>query len=67
MMEVNTSRMINLNGTNFVGSLMYAMICNKQDIAHAVGTISHVNSRKSISSYLINFARGVVTWQSKLQ
>ncbi|KAL5842405.1 hypothetical protein ACOSQ3_013008 [Xanthoceras sorbifolium] len=98
-----------------VGSLMYAMVCTRPDIAHAVGVVSRflsnpgkehwtavkwifrylrgtskmclrfgetnhvlvgytdadmagdVDSRKSTSGYLITFAGGAVSWQSKLQ
>ncbi|XP_075492611.1 LOW QUALITY PROTEIN: zinc finger protein GAI-ASSOCIATED FACTOR 1-like [Primulina tabacum] len=98
-----------------VGSLMYAMVCTRPDLAHSVGVVSRflsksgkehwaavkwifrylrgtskhrlsfggsrlelvgytnadmagdVDSRKSTSGYLITFAGGAVSWQSKLQ
>ena len=98
-----------------VGSLIYAMVCTRPDIAHAVSTVSRfmsnperphweavkwilrylqgstniklcfgssepvlvaytdadmagdVDNRKSISGYLITYAGGAVSWQSKLQ
>ena len=98
-----------------VGSLMYAMVCTRSDIAHAVGVVSRflsnpgkehweavkwilrylrgtsrmclcfgsgepkldgytdsdmagdVDTRKSISGFLMTFAGGAVSWQSKLQ
>ncbi|KAM7516588.1 hypothetical protein LguiA_006171 [Lonicera macranthoides] len=98
-----------------VGSLMYAMVCTKPDITHAVGVVSRflsnpgrdhwnavkwimrylrgtstlrlsfgngepvlvgytdadlggdVDTRKSTSGYLITFAGGAVSWQSRLQ
>ena len=98
-----------------VGSLMYAMVCTRPDIAYAVGVVSGFmsnpgeahwavvkwilrylrdtsklflcfgngdpvlqgygdadyagdrDSRKSTSGYLVTFAGGVVSWQSKLQ
>ncbi|KAJ4721959.1 Retrovirus-related Pol polyprotein from transposon TNT 1-94 [Melia azedarach] len=98
-----------------VGSLMYAMVCTRPDIAYAVGMVSRflsnpgkehwdgvkwimrylcgtsdlklsfgenepvlvgftdadlagdIDSRKSTSGYLINFAGGAVSWQSRLQ
>ena len=98
-----------------VGSLMYAMVCTRPDIAHAVGVVSRflsnlgkehwaamkwilrylrgtsrvclcfgsgepilegytdsdmvgdVDSRKSTSGFLMTFAGGAVSWQSKLQ
>ena len=97
-----------------VGSLMYAMVCTRPDIAHAVGVVTRfltnpeklhweamkwilrylrgtssvclcfgsgepmldgytysnmagdVEYRKSISRFLMTFAMGVVSWQSKL-
>jgi len=100
---------------SMVGSLMYAMVCTRPDIAHVVGTISRflsnlgkehwnamkwilrylhgivdmrlcfdgdkptlvgysdldmargIDSRRFTSGYLIKFAGGIVTWQSKLQ
>ena len=98
-----------------VGSLMYAMVCTRPDITHAVGVVSRflsnpgrehwnavkwimrylrgtsklrlsfgsgepvlvgytdadlagdVDTRKSTSGYLITFAGGAVSWQSRLQ
>ncbi|PHT85374.1 hypothetical protein T459_07480 [Capsicum annuum] len=98
-----------------VGSLMYAMVCTRSDIAHVVGVVSHffsnpgrehwnvvkwimrylcgtssmslcfgigkpslcdytdsdmagdVDTRKSTSRYLVTFAGGDVSWQSRLQ
>jgi transposase InsO family protein len=98
-----------------VGSLMYAMVCTRPDIAHAISTVSRfvsnpgrphweavkwilrylrgstklklcfggskpvlvaytdsdmagdVGSRKSTSGYLVTYAGGAVSWQSKLQ
>ena len=98
-----------------VGSLMYAMVCTRPDIAFAVGAVSRflsnpgnehwnavkwilrylkgtakcclcfgkgnlmltgysdadmagdVDSRKSTSGYLITFAGGAISWQSRLQ
>ncbi|KAA0047571.1 Retrovirus-related Pol polyprotein from transposon TNT 1-94 [Cucumis melo var. makuwa] len=68
-----------------VGSLMYAMVCTRLDIAHAVGVLTFgdgkpvligytdsdmagdIDSRKSTSGYLMTFAGGAVSWQSRLQ
>ena len=98
-----------------VGSLMYAMVCTRPDIAYAVGVVSRflsnpgkehweavkwilkylrgtsslclcfgsdksplvgytdadmagdVDHRKSTSGYLLTFAGGAISWQSKLQ
>ncbi|CAL9011601.1 unnamed protein product, partial [Prunus brigantina] len=56
-----------------VGSMMYAMICTRPDITHAVGVVSrflskpgreHWNAVKWILKYLRG---GAVSWQSKLQ
>ena len=100
--------------TSAIGSLMYAMICTRPDIAHAVGVVSwfltnpgkehweamkwilrylrgtskvcmcfgngehmldgytdsdmagDVDSRKSISGFMMTFAGGAVSWKSKL-
>ena len=100
---------------SIVGSLMYAMVCMRPDIAQVVGTVSQflsnpsrehwnavkwilrylhgivdiklcfrgdkpnlveysdsdmagdIDSKKSTSSYLINFAEAAVAWQSRLQ
>uniref|UniRef100_A0A2N9I3V5 CCHC-type domain-containing protein n=1 Tax=Fagus sylvatica TaxID=28930 RepID=A0A2N9I3V5_FAGSY len=66
-----------------VGSLMYAMVCTRPDIAHVVGVVSSskpvlegytdadmagdLDGRKSTSGFLFTFAGGAVSWQSKLQ
>ena len=98
-----------------IGSLMYAMVCTRPDLAHAVGVVSRFlsnpgrkhwaavkwifrylrgtsklclcygngecvldgftdadmagdfDSRKSTSGYLITYAGGAVSWQSRLQ
>ncbi|CAJ2642124.1 unnamed protein product [Trifolium pratense] len=72
-----------------VGSLMYAMVCTRPDIAHAVGVVSRflsnpgadpvldgytdadmacdLDCRKSTSGYMMTFAGGAVSWQSRLQ
>ncbi|PKI73919.1 hypothetical protein CRG98_005683 [Punica granatum] len=87
-----------------VGSLMYAMVCTRPNIAHSVGVhwnavkwilrylrgtskvclhfgtdkpelvgytntdiAGDIDSRKSTSGYLMTFAGGAISWQSKLQ
>ncbi|GJX46901.1 hypothetical protein Tco_0272091, partial [Tanacetum coccineum] len=58
---------------------MYAMVCTRPDLAHAVGVVSRFLSNpdsdlagnkdnmKSTSGYLMTFAGGAVSWQSRLQ
>lgn len=108
-------RMKNVPYASAVGSLMYAMVCTRPDIAHAVGLVSRflsnpgrehwnavkwimrylkgtvdmklgfgddkavlvgysdsdmagdIDSRKSTSGYMVTFAGGAVSWQSRLQ
>ncbi|GJY11344.1 retrovirus-related pol polyprotein from transposon TNT 1-94 [Tanacetum coccineum] len=65
-----------------VGSLMFAMICTRPDIAHAVGVVSrymakpgYVDSNyvgdlegsKSTTGYVFTLSGGTVSWVSKLQ
>ncbi|WVZ07206.1 hypothetical protein V8G54_020552 [Vigna mungo] len=61
-----------------VGSLMYAMVCTRLDIAHVVGDkptlvgysnsdmAGDIDSRKSTSGYLIQFAGGVKKFLQEL-
>lgn len=113
--EKKKSEMEKIPYSSAVGSLMYAMVCTRPDLAHAVGVVSRflsnpgkehwaavkwifrylrgtsklclcfgddkpvlvgytdadmagdIDSRKSTSGYLITFAGGAVSWQSKLQ
>ncbi|PKI62641.1 hypothetical protein CRG98_016912 [Punica granatum] len=64
--------------SSVVGSLMYAMVCIRPDIAHSVGVpelvgytdadmARDIDSRKSTSGYLMTFAGGAISWQSRLQ
>ncbi|GJY89530.1 retrovirus-related pol polyprotein from transposon TNT 1-94 [Tanacetum coccineum] len=57
-----------------VGSLMFAMICTRQDIAHAVG-VGYVDSdyagdldgSKSTTGYVFTLSGETVSWVSKMQ
>ncbi|XP_070029435.1 secreted RxLR effector protein 161-like [Nicotiana sylvestris] len=64
-----------------VGSLIYAMVCTRPDIAHAVGVVSRymsdpgkehweggdLDSRKSTMGYVFTFGGTAVSWMSRLQ
>eukprot|EP00253_Pinus_taeda_P028794 PITA_28794 len=60
-----------------VSSLMYAMVCTRPNIAHAVGVLSkfmskpdwagYLDQRRSTSGYVFNLFRGAVSWMSKKQ
>ena len=113
--EKDKQEMTSIPYSSAVGSLMYAMVCTRPDIAHAVGVVSRFlsnpgkdhweavkwilrylrgtsrlclcfgsgepvldgytdadmagdcDSRKSTSGFLMTFAGGAVSWQSRLQ
>ncbi|KAI4305960.1 hypothetical protein L6164_029285 [Bauhinia variegata] len=48
-----------------VGSLMYAMVCTRPDIAHEVGVVSRFLSNPGREHW--NAVKGAIAWQSKLQ
>ncbi|KAE8694589.1 hypothetical protein F3Y22_tig00110777pilonHSYRG00051 [Hibiscus syriacus] len=55
-----------------VGSLMFAMICTRPDIAQAVGVVNSdyagdLDKSKSTTGYVFKVAGGAVSWVSKLQ
>eukprot|EP00253_Pinus_taeda_P003588 PITA_03588 len=63
---------------NIVGCLMYAMVCTRPDISHAVGVVSRymqirvkntgdLDKRRSTSGYVFTLAGGAISWMSKLQ
>ncbi|GKA27191.1 retrovirus-related pol polyprotein from transposon TNT 1-94 [Tanacetum coccineum] len=75
----NIEKMDRVPYASAVGSLMYAMVCTRPDLAHAVGVVSRFLSNpdsdlagnkdnmKSTSGYSMTFAGGAVSWQSRLQ
>ncbi|GJR20718.1 putative RNA-directed DNA polymerase [Tanacetum coccineum] len=77
--KVNIKKMDKVPYASAVGSLMYAMVCTRLDLAHVVGVVSRFLSNpdsdmagnkdnmKSTSGYLMTFAGGAVSWQSRLQ
>ncbi|XP_040870198.1 secreted RxLR effector protein 161-like [Glycine max] len=61
-----------------VGSLMYAQVCTRPDIAFAVGVLGRYQSdpllttrklqrRKSTSGYVFMLAGGAISWRSATQ
>nr|GEY24136.1 reverse transcriptase domain-containing protein [Tanacetum cinerariifolium] len=92
--EKNIEKMDRVPYALAVGSLMYAMVCTRPDLAHAVGVVSrflsnpgitfgngkpmlvgytdsdlagYKDNMKSTSGYLMTFAGGAISWQSRLQ
>ncbi|GKV11817.1 hypothetical protein SLEP1_g23036 [Rubroshorea leprosula] len=72
--------MKNVPYASAVGSLMYAMVCTRPDIAHAVGVHESLlngysdadfggdlDSRKSTSGYFMLYVGGAISWKSRLQ
>ncbi|GJY74723.1 retrovirus-related pol polyprotein from transposon TNT 1-94 [Tanacetum coccineum] len=55
--KVNIEKMDRVPYASAVGSLMYAMVCTRPDLAHAVGVVSRFLSNPG----------GAVSWQSRLQ
>uniref|UniRef100_A0A3Q7GWB6 Reverse transcriptase Ty1/copia-type domain-containing protein n=1 Tax=Solanum lycopersicum TaxID=4081 RepID=A0A3Q7GWB6_SOLLC len=56
-----------------MGSLMYAMVCTRPDIAHAIGVVSRFlenpgKEHREAVKWILGYLRGgAVSWQSKLQ
>eukprot|EP00253_Pinus_taeda_P019115 PITA_19115 len=55
-----------------VGSLMFAMVCTRLDIAYSVGVVNanmarDMDTTKSTTGYLYTFAGATVSWVSRLQ
>ncbi|KAM1059151.1 hypothetical protein ACFX2B_023715 [Malus domestica] len=76
-------QMKNIPYANLVGSLMYAMVCSRPDIAHAVGMVSRyihnpvdyvdsdyagdLDGRKFTTGYVFTMAKWPICWSSILQ
>ncbi|KAH9647635.1 hypothetical protein KPL70_025262 [Citrus sinensis] len=76
--EAERKEMSRVPYASAVGSLMFAMICIRPDIAQAVGAFTvrgyvdsdfagDLDKRKSITGYVFVLSRTVVSWVSKLQ
>ncbi|RVW84432.1 Retrovirus-related Pol polyprotein from transposon TNT 1-94 [Vitis vinifera] len=59
-----------------IGSLMYAMVCTRSDITHAVGVVSRfmnvnfagdIDSRKSTTGFVFTLGGTAISWASNLQ
>ncbi|KAH9753275.1 hypothetical protein KPL71_015010 [Citrus sinensis] len=60
-----------------VGSIMYAMVCTRPDLAHGVGVISRFmgnpdyavdkDRRRSITGFMFTMYGGAISWKSSLQ
>ncbi|GKV32746.1 hypothetical protein SLEP1_g41331 [Rubroshorea leprosula] len=65
--------MKNVPYASAVGSLMYAMVCTRPDIAHAVGVVSRFLSNPgkqhwAAVKWIFRYLRGgAISWKSKLQ
>eukprot|EP00253_Pinus_taeda_P016645 PITA_16645 len=59
---------------NVLGCLMYAMVCTRPNISHAVRVVSRymanlgdLDKRRSTSWYVFTLVGGAISWMSKLQ
>jgi hypothetical protein len=52
---------------SMVGSLMYAALGTRPDIAYCVTILSNTSSRKSIGGYFFQTNKASVSWQAKSQ
>ncbi|GJY79999.1 retrovirus-related pol polyprotein from transposon TNT 1-94 [Tanacetum coccineum] len=56
-----------------IGSVMYAMVCTRPDIAHAMGVVSRIisggclDSDKSTTRYVFTVGGTLVRWMSRIQ
>ncbi|KAE8694473.1 hypothetical protein F3Y22_tig00110783pilonHSYRG00316 [Hibiscus syriacus] len=62
-MEEERAHMVKVSYASAIGSLMYAMVCTRPDIAQAVGAVS----RRSTTGYVYTLGGTAVSWVSQLQ
>ncbi|KAH9316784.1 hypothetical protein KI387_044022 [Taxus chinensis] len=79
MTEQERNQMSKVPYSSAVGSLMYAMVCTRLDIAHTVGAVSRfmsdpdsdmagdVDNRRSTTGYIYIIGGTTVSWISRLQ
>uniref|UniRef100_A0A2N9FGB3 Retrovirus-related Pol polyprotein from transposon TNT 1-94 n=1 Tax=Fagus sylvatica TaxID=28930 RepID=A0A2N9FGB3_FAGSY len=77
--DLEREQMKNIPYASAVGSLMYAQVCTRPNIAFAVGMLGRyqsdpdsdfagcIDSRKSTSGYIFLMASGAVSWRSAKQ
>ncbi|CAJ2645710.1 unnamed protein product [Trifolium pratense] len=78
--EEEKESMANIPYASAIGSLMYAMICTRPDIGHAVGVVSRFMSNpgkahweavkwilRSTTGYIFTVGTGAVSWISRIQ
>ncbi|XP_031276266.1 secreted RxLR effector protein 161-like [Pistacia vera] len=65
--DSNLLKMENVPYANVIGSVMYAMISTRPDLAFAISLLSDKDSRKSTTSYFFTLAGNCVSWNSQLQ
>ncbi|KAE8692217.1 Receptor-like serine/threonine-protein kinase SD1-8 [Hibiscus syriacus] len=61
--EEERAHMVKVPYASAIGSLMYAMVCTRPDIAQAVGAVS----RRSTTGYVYTLGGTAVSWVSQLQ
>ncbi|KAE8708902.1 Detected protein of unknown function [Hibiscus syriacus] len=61
--EEERAHVVKVSYASAIGSLMYAMVCTRPDIAQAVGAVS----RRSTTGYVYTLRGTTVSWVSQLQ